>query len=82
VRRLGPPHVALADYHLGPSENGLMALDALRRDQPEMGCVIVTGESDAAIRQRLADEGLPVLEKPVDPEELRAVLGLFRAMDE
>ncbi|MBO9642761.1 MAG: hybrid sensor histidine kinase/response regulator [Pseudacidovorax sp.] len=82
VQRLGPPHVALADYHLGPSENGLMALETLRRDQPEMGCVIVTGESDAAIRQRLADEGLPVLEKPVDPEELRAVLGLFRAMDE
>ncbi|WP_295524392.1 hybrid sensor histidine kinase/response regulator [uncultured Pseudacidovorax sp.] len=80
--RLGPPHVALADYHLGPGQNGLAALEALRRDQPEMGCVIVTGESDAAIRQRLADEGLPVLEKPVDPEELRSVLGLFRAMDD
>ncbi|SIQ16393.1 hybrid sensor histidine kinase/response regulator [Pseudacidovorax sp. RU35E] len=82
VQRLGAPHVALTDYRLSPTENGLAALEALRAEQPEMGCVIVTGESDPAIRQRLADEGLPVLEKPVDPEELRAVLGLFRAMDD
>jgi CheY-like chemotaxis protein/anti-sigma regulatory factor (Ser/Thr protein kinase) len=76
------PDVALIDYRLGPDLSGLDAIAGVRERHPEMGIVVVTGESDEAVRARLAESGFPVLEKPVSPEELRLTLALFRSVGE
>jgi len=75
------PDVVLVDYRFEPQASGLDAIAALRNRYPDMGVVVVTGESDAAVLARLAESGLPVLEKPVDPSELRMTLGLFKSVD-
>lgn len=81
ARSLGTPQVALTDYRLGANATGLDALEIVRRAYPDMGIVVITGESDPTVRRQLEESGLPVLEKPVDPKELRLVLGLFCSVD-
>ncbi|HZY15557.1 MAG TPA: response regulator, partial [Ramlibacter sp.] len=76
---LGAPDVALVDYHLGDPVDGLQLAAALRQRYPGTGVVMVTAESGGPARERLAEAGLPVLEKPVSPHELRLTLALFRA---
>jgi signal transduction histidine kinase len=78
----GPPDVALVDYQLGAELNGLELAARVRSRYPEMGVVMVTGESDQKVLEQLAESGLPVLEKPVSPRELRLTLSLFKAAGE
>lgn len=80
VARLGHPDVALVDFRLGPGVSGLDAIAATRAAHPGMGVVVVTGESDAAVLAQLEESGFPVLKKPVDPEELRLTLALFKSV--
>lgn len=80
VARLGHPDVALVDFRLGPRVSGLDAIAATRAAHPGMGVVVVTGESDAAVLAQLEESGFPVLKKPVDPEELRLTLALFKSV--
>lgn len=80
LAQLGPPDVALVDYRLGPHVLGLQAIQPVREKYPDMGVVVVTGESDEAVLASLAESGLPVLEKPASPEELRLTLALFKTM--
>lgn len=81
VARLGAPDVALVDYRLDGGLSGLDAVAGVRERHPGMGVVMVTGESDPKLLDRLAEAGLPVLEKPVSPRELRLTLALFKAAD-
>ncbi|MDB5897645.1 MAG: hypothetical protein JWP41_1247 [Ramlibacter sp.] len=78
----GPPDVALVDYQLGADLNGLELVARVRLRYPEMGVVMVTGESDDRMLEQLGESGLPVLEKPVSPAELRLTLSLFKAAGE
>lgn len=78
----GPPDVAIVDYQLGPGLNGLELVARVRARYPAMGVVMVTAESDSRVRDQLAESGLPVLEKPVSPRELRLTLALFKAAEE
>lgn len=80
VQSLGPPDVALIDYRLGPDSSGLDVIGVVRAQHPGMGVVVVTGESDASVLARLVESGLPVLEKPVSPDELRLTLALFKSV--
>jgi signal transduction histidine kinase len=79
---LGTPDVALMDYQLGAELHGLELAARLRARFPAMGVVMVTGESDEKVLAQLAESGLPVLEKPVSPHELRLTLSLFKAAGE
>lgn len=81
IARLGPPDVALVDYRLEGGLGGLDVVAGVRERHPGMGVVMVTGESDPAVLDQLAEAGLPVLEKPVSPRELRLTLALFKATD-
>lgn len=82
LEQFGAPDVALVDYQFEGGTNGLDLLARVRLRYPGMGVVMVTAESDERVREQLAESGLPVLEKPVSPRELRLTLSLFKAAGE
>lgn len=57
--------VALVDYRLAGPENGLSAIELLRRMRPGLAAVLVTADTSAALRETAAREGVPVVRKPV-----------------
>lgn len=70
------PDLILADFHLGEELDGLAALDILRREAG--GSVVpgalITADSSEALAQRARSAGYPVLQKPVRPAALRALI--------
>ena len=70
-----PPDVILADYNLDNGDTGIAAIRALRAaaGQP-VPAVMVTAQRDARIARDCADEGVPLVEKPVGADELAAAL--------
>lgn len=75
-----PPDLVMADVHLD-GENGF---DAIARVRQQFGAaipvVIVSGDVSQQTRDRVAQLGLPLLEKPVAPLRLRTlVTRLIRA---
>jgi CheY-like chemotaxis protein/anti-sigma regulatory factor (Ser/Thr protein kinase) len=77
--RDGAPEAILADYHLDDG-NGLDAISALRhlmgRDTP---AVLLTADRSVAVRDAAAALDVQVLNKPVKPAALRALLVQWRA---
>ncbi len=77
VAELGsqPPDLILADLHLDHGVNGLQVIEQLRQYfVSELPAVLITADradEQAALRQRLQ---VPVLNKPVRPSKLRAIL--------
>lgn len=71
----GPPDAALLDYHLGDSETGLDALDALARALGiAFPAVLVTADRSDAVKAAARGRGLVLLHKPLKPAALRALL--------
>lgn len=73
------PDVVFSDIKM-PEMDGLELIARLRQEMPDVICVIVSGYSDfeymkAAIRNNAVD----YLLKPVNPEELRLLLGRLEA---
>jgi len=68
------PAVSLVDYHLD-GENGL---DAIVRLKKEFGsgipCILVTADRSAELKKSAEAKGIMILNKPVKPGALRAVL--------
>lgn len=69
------PDAILADYHLDHSKTGWDAIQAVRRalDLDIPAAVITADRSDACLHS-LRAQALPVLNKPVKPNRLRALL--------
>ena len=68
------PDVVLVDLRL-PDASGLMLLEALRADDPELGIIMLTGHADVPTAVRAMQQGaLDFLEKPVDLEALDAAV--------
>ena len=69
------PGLALVDFHLGASGNGLHALERLRAAIPqvEVPAVLITGDEAAAHAAR-DHPNLVMLRKPVSPEALLATV--------
>ena len=66
------PDVVLVDLRL-PDASGLVLLEALRTDDPELGVIMLTAHADVATAVRAMRQGaLDFLEKPVDLETLNA----------
>ncbi len=66
--------VAVLDIGL-PGENGLQIAQRLRREQPQLGIVMLTARTATADRIRGMEEGADVyLSKPVDVRELALVV--------
>lgn len=70
-----PPDVILADYNLDNGDTGIAAIRALRAAAGQrLPAVMVTAQRDPQIARDCAALGVPLVEKPVCPEELGAIL--------
>lgn len=70
-----PPDVILADYNLDGGDTGIDAIQALRAAAGQtIPAVMVTAQRDPRIARDCAAIGAALVEKPVCPEELGAVL--------
>ena len=69
------PDLLLVDFQLDDGDDGLAVVKRLRvaLHQP-VPALIMTGDVSALTRQRIADSGLPMLEKPVSGLRLRTVM--------
>jgi len=70
------PDLLLVDLHLGESLDGMAVLDILRREcgpNPPPGALI-TAEGGDELQRRAREQGYPVLQKPVKPAALRALI--------
>ena len=74
----GPPDIVLADYHLDDG-NGLEAVMAIRNhfDEAVPACLL-TADRTTEVKQQAQALGILVLNKPVKPAYLRAVLAQAR----
>jgi CheY-like chemotaxis protein len=73
------PGVIIADYHLDEG-NGLEAVAALRtRLAADVPAVLITADRSLALREEAEKAGVNVLNKPVKPAALRALLAQWRA---
>ncbi len=70
------PHAILADYRLREGRTGVQAIDRIRTEVgTHVPAVIITGDTSTdGIREARA-RGLTILQKPVLPPHLQAVLG-------
>lgn len=75
AERFDCPDVLLADYHLDHNRTGLEAVSQLRRHfGHSLQAAILTADRSDDIRRLIAAEQLPMLNKPVKPNRLRALL--------
>ena len=73
------PGVIIADYHLDEG-NGLEAVAALRaRLAADIPAVLITADRSIGLRDDAERVGVNVLNKPVKPAALRALLAQWRA---
>lgn len=67
--------VVLADYRLRDHRNGIDAIRALSAAQAaEPVACLITGDTDPDLLSRAREDNLTLLQKPVQPAQLRAVL--------
>jgi CheY-like chemotaxis protein len=78
IHKLGP-EVIIADYHLDDSD-GLDLIKVLRwKTQVDTPAVLVTADRTPAVRDAATAMQVHVLNKPVKPAALRALLTQWRA---
>ena len=69
------PDVIVSDYRLPGDNDGLEVIAQLRR---HFGCdipaIVITGDTAPETIQRINQAGFPVLNKPLHPAKLRALL--------
>ncbi|MCI5077138.1 PAS-domain containing protein [Oricola sp.] len=69
------PHVIIADYHLDEGQNGLDVIAAVRsRLAPGMLAILATADRSATLRTAAAQAEIHILNKPLKPAALRALL--------
>ncbi|MBY4675874.1 PAS domain-containing hybrid sensor histidine kinase/response regulator [Marinobacterium arenosum] len=68
------PDVVLADYHLADQDTGTGVIAALRARYGPLPALLITADRSDACRQLFRELELPVLNKPVKPGKLRALL--------
>ena len=72
------PDVVIADYHLDQGD-GISVIEALRaRGAREIPALLITADRSHAMRERATELDIRVLNKPIRPAALRALLGQWR----
>jgi signal transduction histidine kinase len=81
LARLGEgPDIAIADYRLPGDEDGVAVLDGIRRRFPATAGILVSGDIGPDTLRRAQGSGYTLLNKPLRPARLRALMGnLYRA---
>lgn len=75
----GEPDVLIADYHLDHG-NGLTAISALRsRARTPMPAILLTADRTPHVREAANALDVHLLNKPLKPAALRALLAQWRA---
>ena len=71
----GEPEVVLADYHLDHDRTGCQAIYAVRRKLGrDLPAAVITADRSDATRNLMRTQYVPILNKPVKPNRLRALL--------
>jgi signal transduction histidine kinase len=69
------PDIVIADYHLGGGALGTQAIEALNaRFGPDIPCLLITSDTSPRLRAELRAAGHVVLNKPLAPSRLRALM--------
>lgn len=69
------PELILSDLHLGDGPDGIAAIAAVRRQcGHDVAAILITGDTSHDEMRRVAESGLSVLLKPVQPRKLYNVL--------
>jgi len=72
------PHALLVDYHLDET-NGIDVINALREKYgPHVTAILITADRSASVRDAARDQGVQLLNKPIKPAALRALLAQSR----
>lgn len=76
------PDIILADFHLGETYTGLMALEAMQAfwSKP-IPAVIITADRTDRVSDEIAARGVHLLTKPIKPAALRAMINKLIASD-
>jgi two-component system, sensor histidine kinase len=70
-----PIDAVVTDYHLGQGETGLHVIEGVRRTlRNRIRAVLITGDTSSAMRELVDDPLLRLASKPVDADELLALL--------
>lgn len=69
--------VALLDYHLSEVTHGLELAGAIRAIRADVAVGLLTADRDPAVIRAARDAEVPVLNKPLRPAALRALLSSF-----
>ena len=64
-------HMVIADLRLQDGADGLQVAQQLRLRRPGLAVLLISGETDPAKLRSVADSGLPLMSKPIEPETLR-----------
>ncbi len=75
----GAPQVIVADFHLDEGD-GLQAIAALSALIGPTPAVLLTADRSRAVRDAASAQGVHVLNKPLKPAALRALLAQWRAV--
>ena len=74
------PDIILADYHLGETHTGVMALKKLQpRWSKPVPAIVITADRTDEVKEDVADSGAQLLHKPMKPAQLRAMMNTVLA---
>ncbi|HEV2509560.1 PAS domain-containing hybrid sensor histidine kinase/response regulator [Bosea sp. (in: a-proteobacteria)] len=79
IAAAGAPDVLIADYHLDHGENGIAVISALRQQVGGLPAILLTADRSPEVREEAAALDIHVLNKPLKPGALRALLAQWRA---
>ncbi len=75
--------LVLCDFSLEQQHSGFEVIDAARRRNPGVPCVLLTGYATLETSDQAKNNGIEVLFKPIDIAEfLNATSGLLRSKDD
>jgi PAS domain S-box-containing protein len=73
------PDIVLADYHLGETDTGIMALEALyQKWGKEVPSLVITADRTDEVKTEINAFGAHLLTKPIKPAALRAMINKLR----
>ena len=74
------PDIILADYHLGETQTGVMALKALAACwETPVPAIVITADRTDPVQEEVTACGALLLHKPVKPAALRAMMNTLLA---
>ena len=75
ISDMDPPEIVVADFHLDEGTTGVQVIDRVRTHYGQaIPAFIVTSDRTPQVKAEIKDRGLTMLEKPIQPAKLRALM--------